>query len=386
MGLIMISEGWKTAKLIEMIKINSQSISSNYPHEEIEYIDTSSVTQNVFDPPQIMKIKEAPSRAKRIVNAGDTIISTVRPIQRHYGFMKDPKKNTIVSTGFAVLTPKNIFPKFLYYYLTQDSVTEYLNGVAETTTTAYPAFSPDVLNTLEVKIPEKITEQRAIAYVLSSLDDKIELNRRMNATLEYLAQTLFKHWFIANPERVEWDMGRLGDVIDVYDSKRIPLSSREREKRPGIYPYYGATSIMGHIDGYLFDGIYLLVAEDGSVSDSEDRPVLQYVWGQFWVNNHAHILMGRNDISTEFIYLLLQQTNIQPYITGAVQLKLNQANMFRIPITIPPNELSLKFSALINPIFSLIRSTVEESRTLTELRDSLLPKLMRGELRVKVIS
>lgn len=179
-----------------------------------------------------------------------------------------------------------------------------------------------------------------------------------------------------------WETGRLGDFVENFDSQRVPLSSRERLKRKGEYPYYGATSVMDYVDDYLFDGSFVLIAEDGSVIDKENHPVLQYVWGKFWVNNHAHILKGAKGICNEHLYLFLKEVNILPYITGAVQPKLNQANMNQIPFVIPPLELCNEFREFVSPLFARIRTNEEESRTLAALRDALLPRLMRGEVRV----
>ena len=120
-------------------------------------------------------------------------------------------------------------------------------------------------------------EQRNIAAVLGALDDKIKLNRRMNRTLEAIAQAVFRHWFVKNEAADGWEVGRLGDVVINFDSKRVPLSKREREQRQGEYPYYGAASVMDYVDDYLFDGIYVLMAEDGSVVGDDGHPVLQYV-------------------------------------------------------------------------------------------------------------
>ena len=227
-------------------------------------------------------------------------------------------------------------------------------------------------------------EQRNIAAVLGALDDKIKLNRRMNRTLEAIAQAVFRHWFVKNEAADGWEVGRLGDVVINFDSKRVPLSKREREQRQGEYPYYGAASVMDYVDDYLFDGIYVLMAEDGSVVGDDGHPVLQYVWGKFWVNNHAHVLQGTNGICNEYLYLYLKEVNILPYVTGAVQPKLSQASMNSIPFVIPPIELAKKFEELVSPLFAKIRANHEQSRTLAALRDALLPKLMRAKVRVTV--
>lgn len=260
-----------------------------------------------------------------------------------------------------------------------------------------------------------LPEQKRIAHVLGTLDDKIELNRRMNATLEGISRAIFKSWFVdfdpvrqkaagkqpvgmdaqtaaLFPDSFEdseigevpkgWRHAALGEVIEVFDSTRIPLSGREREVRKGRYPYYGAASVMDYVDSFLFDGVYLLMGEDGSVVQEDGSPVLQYVWGKFWVNNHAHVLRGSNGISTEHLLLHLQSCNITAFVTGAVQPKLNQGNMNRIPFLVPPTEVSLAFAAEVTPRYALLRANAEQSRALAALRDTLLPKLLSGEVRV----
>lgn len=133
----------------------------------------------------------------------------------------------------------------------------------------------------------------------------------------------------------EWPTVQLGDVVQNFDSRRIPISKREREKRPGPYLYYGATGIMDYVDDYLFDGLYLLIAEDGSVERPDGKPFLQLVNGQFWVNNHAHVLRGDNDEDTKFVYYSLSTVAIRPYMSGSVQSKLSQRNLNRILIHYP---------------------------------------------------
>lgn len=277
-----------------------------------------------------------------------------------------------------------------------------------------PGVNRNDLHRIPVLLPP-LPEQKAIAHILGTLDDKIELNRRMNATLEAMAQALFQSWFVDfDPVRAKLDGGKpaglddataelfpahfqdsplghipqgwraasLGNVLEIFDFKRIPLSSREREKRQGRYPYHGAASVMDYVDDFLFDGIYVLMGEDGSVINDDGTPVLQYVWGKFWVNNHAHVLRGTNGICTEHLMLHLQNSNIAAFVTGAVQPKLNQGNMNRIVFILPSSEIGNAFAKIIEPLFAQIRANTEQSRTLATLRDTLLPKLLSGELSV----
>ncbi len=119
----------------------------------------------------------------------------------------------------------------------------------------------------------------------------------------------------------EWREKPLGELVQNFDARRIPLSSREREKRRGPFPYYGATGVMDYVDDFLFEGLHVLVAEDGSVEQPDGKPFLQLVSGRFWVNNHAHVLRGATDEETKYIYYALSTVQIQPFVSGSVQAK-----------------------------------------------------------------
>ena len=183
----------------------------------------------------------------------------------------------------------------------------------------------------------------------------------------------------------DWHEGTVSEIIELHDSQRIPLSSRERADLAKIYPYYGATSVMDYVDRYIFDGIYLLLGEDGTVVDDKGFPILQYVEGKFWVNNHAHIITGKNGFSVELLYLLFSMTNVQSIVTGAVQPKISQANLNKVPVVIPSTTVLQAFDSIIQPIFSQIRNLRTENDRLAAMRDTLLPKLMSGELDVSDI-
>lgn len=184
----------------------------------------------------------------------------------------------------------------------------------------------------------------------------------------------------------DWHLGTVSEIIELHDSKRIPLSSRERANLAKIYPYYGATSVMDYVDKYLFEGIYLLLGEDGTVVNSKGFPILQYVEGKFWVNNHAHIITGKNGFSVELLYLFFSLTSVQSIVTGAVQPKISQANLKNIPVIIPSEDELKNFDATIQPIFAQIRNLRAENDRLVRIRDTLLPKLMSGELDVSDIA
>ena len=267
--------------------------------------------------------------------------------------------------------------KFMYYYLKNMN----LNMLAEGST--QPLLTHKLINSLEVIIPtQKI--QEIIASILSSLDDKIDILRRQNVTLESMAEALFIQWFIVEAQD-DWEIGCLEDAITFYDNKRVPLSSLQRDnmKIGKLYPYYGAAKIMDYINEYIFDGDYLLIAEDGSVQDENGYPIIQRAVGKFWVNNHTHIIQAKSPYNNNFIYISLINKSITEIVTGAVQPKISQSNLQKLPFIKYPENLVNKFIIETNPLFNKILLNRTQIHTLEKLRDTLLPKLMSGEIRVK---
>ena len=272
--------------------------------------------------------------------------------------------------------------KFIYYFL------KTLEWSKFTSASAVPGINRNTVHKEIVSLPD-IETQRRIASTLSMFDEKIKINTEINDNLLDQAQTLYKQHF---PYSVQddlpdgWRIGTVGEIIEIHDSKRIPLSGADRMKmEKKIYPYYGAASLMDYVDNYIFDGKYLLLGEDGTVVDDAGYPILQYVWGQFWVNNHAHILTGRLGYDVESLYMLFKQTPVKSIVTGAVQPKISQANLRSIQVVIPPEHTLREYNDLVEPLFSLFRANEEECKTLTALRDMLLPKLMSGEIDVSAV-
>ena len=146
----------------------------------------------------------------------------------------------------------------------------------------------------------------------------------------------------------EWKSYRLGDVINVLDYKRVPLSSKERESRKGIYPYYGAQGIIDYIDDYIFDGEYLLIAEDGENLKSQKQNIAQIARGKYWVNNHAHIVESNGKSDIRFICYLLNRMDLSGYITGSAQPKLNQANLLTIEVCLPDLTSQIRIAKLLS--------------------------------------
>jgi len=263
------------------------------------------------------------------------------------------------------------------YYLLQTLGLKDLNEDS-----AVPGLNRNTAYDQDVILPS-VPEQRAIAAILSSFDDKIDLLHRQNKTLESLAETLWRKMLDedSNPTIVN-----LGEIIDLYDSKRIPLSSIQRNKmKEGVlYPYYGAAKIMDYINKYIFKGEYLLLGEDGTVQTEEGFPILQLATGKFWVNNHTHVITAKGPFNNFLLYLILKKTVISHIITGAVQPKINQVNLKSLEIEIPSRERIEKLALLTEEFWAKIQQNKNQINAAEKLRDTLLPKLMNGEINVEL--
>ena len=157
---------------------------------------------------------------------------------------------------------------------------------------------------------------------------------------------------------------RFSDITINFDSKRVPLSAKQREEHEGKYPYYGAQGIIDYIDDYIFDGKYLLIAEDGENLKSKKQKIAQLANGRYWVNNHAHIVQTNEKCLIEYLYYVFNITDISGYITGSAQPKLSQANLNAIEFEIPPIQQQKRIVAVLSTLDSKIELNQKISKNL----------------------
>ena len=334
--------------------------------------------------------EKADSLNKANAHRGDIVITHRGTLGQIVFIPQDSKydRYVISQSQFRVRCNDKVLPEYLvYYFHTPIGQHKLLSNASQVGVPAL-ARPSSTFQQIEVVLPE-LSIQKRVVEIISTIQKKIVNNQELNDNLLAQAQTLYKQFF---PYSVQddlpdgWRIGTVGEIIEIHDSKRIPLSGADRAKmEKRIYPYYGAASLMDFVDNYIFDGKYLLLGEDGTVVDDAGYPILQYVWGQFWVNNHAHILTGRLGYDVESLYMLFKQTPVKSIVTGAVQPKISQANLRSIQVVIPPEHNLREYNDLVEPLFSLFRANEEECKTLTALRDTLLPKLMSGEIDVSAV-
>lgn len=169
----------------------------------------------------------------------------------------------------------------------------------------------------------------------------------------------------------DWPSMKISDVAVYRNNKRIPLKSLDRAKRQGIYPYYGASGVVDYIDDYIFNGTYLLISEDGENLRSRKTPVAFKAHGKFWVNNHAHILEEKEEGILDYLEYYFSQLDLTPYITGAVQPKLNKNNLDTIEIPIPPLEERRAINGILNSLTYKIDLNHQTNQTLEQIAQAI---------------
>ena len=259
-----------------------------------------------------------------------------------------------------------------------------------------------------IPIPEiDLPTQLRIAGILGSLDEKIELNRKKIAELEALVKTIYDYWFVqfdfpdknGKPYKSSggkmvwneqlkreipagWETCTIGQLCHCHDSKRVPLSGKQRIEMEGDIPYYGATGVMDYVDKYIFDGEYLLFAEDGSVMTEDGFPILQIINGKTWVNNHAHVLSPRIKCSVKFLQLHFQNIPVRKIKTGSIQPKVTKENLFSFKVLSIPTTILCEADNILDAIQKRIEISEQTVASLTHQRDALIPLLMNGQVKV----
>lgn len=305
-----------------------------------------------------------------------------------------------VNQHVSIIRANGIDNMYLLYYL--QFLKPYLLSICKIGGTRN-ALTKETIEKLPVL--RKDNESK-IATVLYTFDRLIEFNKNTMSELEKMARTIFDYWFLqydfpnekgkpykSSGGKMEWDEKlhryipkgwnhtTIGEITNCLDARRIPLSDKEREKIKGEYPYYGATGIVDYVNDYIFDGDYVLVAEDGSVMDDKGNPILQRVTGKTWINNHAHVLEPKKGYGCKLLMMLLKDVSVMKVKTGSIQLKVNQDNMNNIVIPDIPSKLIEKMNEKLDSIDKEIINLEQQNEELSKCRDFLLPQLMIGKLK-----
>lgn len=391
---------WQTVRLGEIVKTNQSTYSPKENWQFVNYLDTGNITMNKID--EIQNINTAkdklPSRARRKVKTNSIIYSTVRPNQLHYGIIKNQPDNFLVSTGFTVIDVNydKAVPDFIYYALTKQEVTEQLQAIAEQSVSAYPSLKPSDIENLELMLPDKKTQER-IVVILRSIDEKIKENNAINNNLEQQAMALFKSWFIDfepfdRQVPKTWINGVLGDFVEIKrGGSPRPIQNFLSDSGFHWLKISDATGItspfINEIKEYIIEAglkktVYL---KSGSlVLSNSATPGLPKILDIDTCIHDGWLYFPSSKFSNEYLYLYFKhiRDNLIALGNGSVFTNLKTDILKNYPTYLPTEDVLKKFDGLLQPIFSMILSKTREIKRLAEIRDTLLPKLMSGELDV----
>ena len=355
---------WKEYKLEELTEPIKDTFnpdgSDDYTYIGLEHIEQETLRLNSIG------VSSDVTSNKFLFKANDVLFGKLRPYFRK---VVKPQFEGICSTDIWVFrAKKGFYQNYLYYFIANwDFVNTANSGEGGT---RMPRADWNFLKTTEWKLPP-LPEQIQIASILSSLDDKIDLLHRQNKTLEQLAETLFRQWFVEEAEE-SWEVGKLGDIAAFFNGK-----ARPKEVLNGTIPIYGGNGVMGYTDKSNYNDISIIIGRVGAYCGS-----LYLENKKIWVSDNALVTRPKIDDSSYFLFYLLKNLHLNSMAEGSSHPLLTQTLLNSIEIIIPPLNMIVAFDFQVKEFWNKINYNTNQILTLTKLRDTLLPKLMSGEVRV----
>jgi type I restriction enzyme S subunit len=413
---------WKEYKLSELI----QSVSKTYKfsNEQVCFLNTSDtlegkvINHNFFDP------NDLPGQAKKSIALNDILYSEIRPANKRYAYIDFNVEKYVVSTKLMVLRiikSEVLTPKYLFYFLTSDEIVQLLQMLAESRSGTFPQIRFEEVSLLEIKLPP-IAIQNSIVELISSIDDKIELNNKINKELETLAQTLFKQWFIdfefpnENGEPYKSSGGEmvdseLGEIPKGWEVKRlseiVKLTGGGTPKRSedkywnGEISWFSVQDVPSNSDVIVIDTKEKITIEGLNNSSTKILPVgttiitargtvgkLAFVASPMAMNQSCYGVNGIDNIGPIFNYLNLFKSldELKRNTHGAVFDTITSSTFDTIKTLLPDSKTLNYFENALNPLFSKFEENAKENNDIKNLRDTLLPKLILGELEINEIA
>lgn len=411
----------------------AESVSDTHlrAQDKLVFLNTSDVLLGKVLHRTYSDVRHWPGQAKKSIRRDDILFSEIRPANGRWAFIDFDAEDFVVSTKLMVIRPrtKRVVPRFLYHFLTSAQTTGWLQHLAESRSGTFPQITFDQVAELEIGLPP-LDAQEAIANFLDCIDDKIELNRRMNETLEVMARALFKSWFVDfDPVRAKvegrdpglpqpladlfpdsfedseqgeiprwWEVKSIGDLAIVVGGT-TPSTKDSAYWDGGTHGWatpkdLAALSVPVLLDterritdaGLAQIGSGLL--PKGTVLLSSRAPIGYLAVAEIPVAINQGFIAMTPKPGTSNLFLLLwagvAHDEIVSRANGSTFLEISKTNFRPIPVVTPSSDVMCRYEQLTRPLHERIVESVREAQTLTAMRDSLLPKLISGNLRVGV--
>ncbi|WP_187837821.1 restriction endonuclease subunit S [Helicobacter pylori] len=401
-----------------VIAINQNNYTKEDNYKKVCYLDTDNITNNRIN--AFLKIdltkEKLPSRAKRKCSINSIIYSSVRPNQRHFGIIKEIPKNFLVSTAFIVIDIidlEKLDPNYLYYYITQDKIIHHLQRIAECGTSSYPSITPlDFLN-IKIKLYPLETQQK-IARTLSVLDQKIENNHKINELLHKILELLYEQYFVRfdfldennKPYQTsggkmkfskelnrlipnDFEVKTLGELITWISGSQPPKSCHIYEHKEGYIRFIQNRDYSSN--DYI---TYIPISKNNKICYQYDIMIDKYGEAgavRFGLQGAYNVALSKisvlNQSMQEYIRSYLNSKPIKKYLSNAcmasTRSSLNENHIYSLMLPIPPINLLQKYEKIAKNIITAIIKNNQSTQTLTELRDFLLPLLLKQQVKPK---
>lgn len=402
----------KKYKLGNIADFDKKTLSKKDSMDVIEYLDTGSLTENIFGPMQVLSRQDAPSRAQRRVFDKTILYSTVRPRLKHYGFMEKPKENTIVSTGFVTIDVKDeyknvIDPYYLYLLLIQDKITEYLGTIADTAVSSYPSLNPSDIQMLEFEFPD-LSIQKKIASVLYNIDKRVVNLRTQNRVLEQTAKTIYDYTFLQCAGHqttynktlnrnipTNWEVKNMSELAEVvngatpstaeegnFDGGIVWITPKDLSDQKSKFVYFGERTISQK--GY--DSCSTTLVPVNSILMSSRAPIglVSIAKCELCTNQGFKTFVPKSDDYTEYLYyyLLTNMKKIEQLGSGTTFKEVSRGSLTSFPVIVPDKKTLDAFNSSIKPLFEKQLVNTKQIEALTTQRNTLLPLLMTGQIEV----
>lgn len=408
---------WKEYKFGDVCNSISDTYRDNA--EEVVLINTSDVLEGKCLNHQKVPNKELKGQFKKKFQRDDILYSEIRPANKRFAYIDFDAKDYIASTKLMVIRHNDkVLPEYLFYILKSQAVIDELQMLAESRSGTFPQITFSELAKLTTLLPP-LKEQRRILDVLKSLDDKIECNRRINENLEQQAQALFKSWFVdfdpfKDQPFVEselgmipqgWRVEKIGNLpinvtdyvangsfaslkenVKLYQTPEYAYFIRNTDLKSGNYEVYVDKHSYEFLSKSTLYGGEVIISNVGDVGSVHLCP---YLDKPMTLGNNIIMLKPDKQYYSFFLYILFKWAYGNDLIMsikgGSAQPKFNKTDFKSLKIIVPNDVVLEKYHSIISSLFNKIRVLEDESRRLAELRDTLLPKLMSGELKVQNI-
>ncbi len=330
------------------------------------------------------------SKPNRIAEEGDVLLSLRAPV----GDINVSKEKCCIGRGLSSVAMKNNNNEFIYYLFQYNK--KRLKDIFESEGTVFGCITKKGLHDFKVAVPPE-QEQSKIAKILSQFDQKIEINHQMNQTLEQIGQSIFRHWFVhfefpddegrpyksSGGEMVDselgeipkgWEVGKLGDVISITSGKR-PLKKSDTKINDFVVPLIGASSLMGFVKEILYHEPILVIGRVGT------HGIVQRVLPPSHPSDNTLVIKSNFH---EFVYQILKRIDYESLNVGTTQPLITQKSIKNLEIIIPTEKILNNYEEIVSKLFFKLEANKHENNYLSKIRDTLLPKLMSGKIRVNI--